>query len=111
MTKQELSNMIGNNQFATILFDCYDCKESGSIHVERTSATELNISGGALFKPPQNWQPETNLLAKCQVCFDKEPTFKPETEVYSRCVGYLRPVKNWNKAKKGEFALRKTFTL
>ena len=29
-------------------------------------------------------------------------------EVYSRVVGYLRPVQNWNKGKKEEFAMRKT---
>lgn len=28
-------------------------------------------------------------------------------EVYSRVVGYLRPVQHWNKGKKEEFALRK----
>lgn len=28
-------------------------------------------------------------------------------EVYSRVVGYLRPVQNWNKGKKEEFSLRK----
>lgn len=32
-----------------------------------------------------------------------------ETEVYSRVVGYHRPVKNWNKGKKEEFKERKTF--
>ena len=31
-----------------------------------------------------------------------------ECEVYSRVVGYLRPVQNWNKGKKEEFAMRKT---
>ena len=30
-------------------------------------------------------------------------------EVYSRIVGYLRPVQNWNKGKKQEFAARKTY--
>jgi ribonucleoside-triphosphate reductase len=29
-------------------------------------------------------------------------------EVYSRVVGYLRPVKQWNKGKKAEFSMRKT---
>lgn len=29
-------------------------------------------------------------------------------EVYSRVVGYLRPVQGWNKGKKEEFKLRKT---
>ena len=28
-------------------------------------------------------------------------------EVYSRVVGYLRPVQNWNKGKKEEYAMRK----
>jgi len=32
-------------------------------------------------------------------------------EVYSRIVGYLRPVKNWNAGKKQEFRERKTFIL
>lgn len=30
-------------------------------------------------------------------------------EVYSRVVGYLRPVQGWNKGKQEEFAMRKTF--
>ena len=30
-------------------------------------------------------------------------------EVYSRVVGYLRPVQNWNKGKKEEFKDRQTF--
>jgi len=30
-------------------------------------------------------------------------------EVYSRVTGYLRPVKNWNDAKKSEWLNRKTF--
>ncbi|MDD2646745.1 MAG: anaerobic ribonucleoside-triphosphate reductase [Patescibacteria group bacterium] len=30
-------------------------------------------------------------------------------EVYSRVVGYLRPVQQWNKGKKEEFRQRQTF--
>ena len=30
-------------------------------------------------------------------------------EVYSRVVGYLRPVQHWNKGKQEEFALRKHY--
>lgn len=29
-----------------------------------------------------------------------------ETEVYSRCSGYFRPVKQWNPGKREEFAER-----
>ncbi|PLX19289.1 MAG: ribonucleoside triphosphate reductase [Candidatus Muiribacterium halophilum] len=32
-----------------------------------------------------------------------------ETEIYSRIVGYFRPVKNWNVGKKEEFKERKTY--
>ncbi len=39
---------------------------------------------------------------KCPVC-------KQETEVYSRVVGYLRPIKQWNNGKQAEFGMRKTF--
>ena len=39
---------------------------------------------------------------KCPVCNE-------ETEIYSRVVGYLRPVKQWNNGKQAEFNMRKTF--
>lgn len=34
-----------------------------------------------------------------------------ETEIYSRVVGYFRPVKNWNRGKQEEFKDRKAFEL
>lgn len=40
-------------------------------------------------------------MAKCRA----------ETEVYSRVVGYHRPVKNWNKGKREEFKERKHFRI
>ena len=36
---------------------------------------------------------------------------KVPCEVYSRVVGYLRPVQNWNAGKKEEFKERKSFGL
>ena len=39
------------------------------------------------------------------------PECSSECEVYSRVVGYLRPVKQWNKSKQEEFKLRKTFKI
>lgn len=39
---------------------------------------------------------------QCPACGDK-------CEVYSRVVGYLRPVDQWNDGKQAEFAIRKTF--
>jgi ribonucleoside-triphosphate reductase (formate) len=37
------------------------------------------------------------------------PSCSMDTEIYSRVVGYLRPVKQWNKGKRAEFGKRKTF--
>jgi ribonucleoside-triphosphate reductase len=37
------------------------------------------------------------------------PTCTANCEVYSRVVGYLRPVDQWNDGKQAEFAIRKTF--
>jgi len=39
---------------------------------------------------------------RCSICNE-------ETEVYSRVVGYLRPVKQWNNGKQAEFGMRKTY--
>ena len=39
---------------------------------------------------------------KCSICNN-------ETEIYSRVVGYLRPVKQWNNGKQAEFFMRKNF--
>ncbi len=36
---------------------------------------------------------------------------KIPVEVYSRVVGYFRPVNQWNKGKREEFYERKTFKL
>jgi hypothetical protein len=36
---------------------------------------------------------------------------KIPVEVYSRVVGYFRPVNQWNKGKREEFSERKEFTL
>jgi ribonucleoside-triphosphate reductase len=37
------------------------------------------------------------------------PTCGHETEVYSRVVGYFRPVRQWNKGKQEEFSERHLF--
>lgn len=41
----------------------------------------------------------------------KEAQVKIPCEVYSRIVGYLRPVQNWHQGKQQEFSERKTFSV
>ena len=48
---------------------------------------------------------------KCKNCFKKNPAlinFR-KCEVYSRIVGYLRPVQQWHVGKKQEFEERKEY--
>jgi hypothetical protein len=50
-------------------------------------------------------------IFKCNECFEKNKAltnFQP-CEVYSRVVGYIRPVQQWHKGKKQEFEERKEF--
>ncbi|MBD3179996.1 MAG: ribonucleoside triphosphate reductase [Candidatus Latescibacteria bacterium] len=39
------------------------------------------------------------------------PSCGAVTEIYSRVVGYLRPVKQWNEGKQSEFSMRKKFSI
>ncbi len=43
--------------------------------------------------------------------YEKCPDCGSECEIYSRIVGYIRPIKQWNKGKKAEFKNRKTFDM
>ena len=47
------------------------------------------------------------LTGKVETC----GTCDSETEIYSRVVGYLRPVQQWNNGKQCEFSMRKTFNV
>ncbi len=59
----------------------------------------------------------TPTFSVCPTCgyLEGEKEFCPKcsnkTEIYSRVVGYLRPVNQWNKGKQEEFEMRKTFTV
>ena len=39
------------------------------------------------------------------------PECQGKTEIYSRVVGYLRPINQWNEGKQAEFSIRKRFSL
>lgn len=48
---------------------------------------------------------------KCKKCYKIDPVLKnfKKAEVYSRVVGYIRPVEQWNGAKQAEFGDRREF--
>ncbi|HOW60708.1 MAG TPA: anaerobic ribonucleoside-triphosphate reductase [Candidatus Moranbacteria bacterium] len=50
---------------------------------------------------------------KCKNCHQKDPALHNfrKTEIYSRVVGYIRPVQQWNKGKQAEFKDRKEYAV
>ena len=91
--------------------NCCDCGRD--VIVEATqNGEDTIISGGAVFHPPHDWHYAVNeYLFKCAACFETDPVFHPRTEIYSRVVGFLSPVKQWNNGKQAEWNTRKTFDI
>lgn len=83
-------------------------------HVCHDCGKELQIAGEEIkngFTLVYDNNGEKIEILKCKECFDKNPrltNFK-ECEVYSRIVGYIRPVRQWNVGKKEEYQERKEF--
>jgi len=85
--------------------ECHDCQSA--VRVTATPMSDgIHVEGGAIYEPA-----EERFLLKCDDCFAADPTLRnyQSCEVYSRVVGYLRPVAQWNDGKQAEFELRKTF--
>lgn len=64
-------------------------------------------------KENEEYMDYNNGFIKCKSCHIAEPTLKnfQECEIYSRCVGYIRPIKNFNPGKTEEFHDRKTYKI
>lgn len=81
---------------------CHDCKVEIKIQGEE-------ITNGVLLAYENNGNKMK--VFKCQNCFEKSKELKnyQPCEVYSRIVGYLRPVQQWNAGKQQEFKERKEY--
>ena len=89
---------------------CHDCREQVIVNVDLDETGELTVSGGAVYNSKID---EDLLFLKCDQCFERDKVlrnFQP-CEVYSRIVGYLRPVNQWNPGKKAEFNNRLNYRL
>lgn len=82
---------------------CHDCGRDVRVVSEKTAGDGLRIKGGAVYETG------VGLLFKCDDCFGRKKTAGKhrECEVYSRIVGYLRPVSQWNSGKLAEYGRRK----
>ena len=108
MTVQRLHELFEENPGKDILSwngTCHDCGET--MEVSATPMEDgIHITGGSVYEPtPQSF------FLKCDACFQKDPRLRnfQKCEVYSRVVGYLRPVSQWNEGKQAEFNNRITF--
>ncbi len=83
---------------------CHDCGAEIIINGQ-------NIENG-VFLAYEGSGEKINIL-KCNDCFAKNKAltnFRP-CEVYSRVVGYIRPVQQWHIGKKQEFSEREEFSM
>ncbi|MCX6720474.1 MAG: hypothetical protein NTW11_01570 [Candidatus Staskawiczbacteria bacterium] len=84
---------------------CHDCKKEILVN----SSQELENAVSLVY---DNAGEKINIL-KCNECYAKSPAltnYQP-CEVYSRVVGYIRPVQQWHKGKKLEYSDRKEFAM
>lgn len=81
---------------------CHDCRKEIKIEGKE-------IKNGVSLTYEDSGEKLTVL--KCNDCFKTNPalTNYRQCEVYSRVVGYLRPVQQWNVGKKQEFKERKEY--
>jgi len=58
-----------------------------------------------------NYNDKDIYVFKCNECYNKDKSLRnfQSCEVYSRVVGYYRPVQQWNKGKEQEYKDRKDF--
>lgn len=97
---------------------CHDCGKDVKVCIFRDKETgAIIIEGGAIYNPliqATTGRPERiAIFVKCDKCYGNDHVLRyyQDTDIYSRVVGYLRPVSGWNKGKLEEFKQRKEFVL
>ena len=93
--------------------NCHDCKIPVKVICKANENGEIVISGGAVYNMKIGTPSIERKFFKCNECFQKDNILRnyQPCEVYSRVVGYIRPVKQWNRGKIEEFKQRKEFVV
>ena len=112
MTIRELKDLFNTHKVDELVFqgNCHDCGKL-TLVVATLNNEQIIIRGGAVYKINTNSVSNKNVFIKCDNCFKKNPVLENyrDIEVWSRVVGYLRPIQQWNKGKTEEYKLRKVF--
>lgn len=90
---------------------CHDCDIDVRVSIHKDDKGAITIKGGAVYDPVIG--DINRLFFKCDECFQKDKQLRNwnPCEIYSRVVGYIRPISNWNKGKIEEFKQRKEFVV
>jgi predicted nucleic acid-binding Zn ribbon protein len=89
---------------------CHDCSKQVEVTATLREDGAIVIDGnGSVYKIKMGM--DDRYFYKCDSCFKKDKTLRNFRDclVYSRVVGYLRPVSGWNKGKLAEWDARKEF--
>lgn len=110
MTVERLHELFDENNGKEALMwkgICHDCK--CDVQITATPKEDgIHIQGGSVYEPETG-----KFFLKCDSCFQQDSVLRnyQSCEVYSRVVGYLRPVSQWNDGKQAEFSDRQVFDL
>ena len=85
-------------------YNCHDCHKTIKV-------MNGKIKNGLQLKYKEG--DDEYMVFKCFDCYNKDKSLKnyKRAEVYSRIVGYLRPVQQWNPGKGQEFNERKPYKI
>ncbi len=97
-----IKNSKNNKEVSVENYDCHDCGKKIELNNEELIEGKLLVY--------QDGDEKINIV-KCDSCYEKNPGLNNfrKTEVYSRIVGYIRPVNQWNPGKTQEFKERKKY--
>ena len=89
--------------------ECSSCSKTMVVVIKK-SKDEFEITGGALYGQDKLQHMQCDGM-KCDSCYEKDKELRnyQPCEVYSRVVGYLRPISQWNPGKLSEFKDRTEF--
>lgn len=108
MTKEELRKIFEKEETTCIAWQgkCHDCGCDIEVVTSLEADGALIVTGGAIYGNKDGVH-----HMKCETCFEKDSKLHNfrECEVFVRCVGYLRPVRDMNPGKQAEVANRKKF--
>lgn len=91
----------------SLIGSCQHCKGELNFLLDRVGVDKVEIEGNGGVR----YYPEAEkLVGVCSECISHGKRTGCPTEVYSRVVGYLSPVKRWNSGKKAEMKMRQTFS-